>query len=140
MPEETPVNYKELSGDLPFEFFVPGVAAGTAIEWPQFVLPWNATITGLTWVPGAAVTANGTNYATISVRNRGSNGSGSVVPASRSYAATNSTAQVAEVLTLSSTATDLQPAAGDVMTIGVAHTGSGLLVPAGLVQVTFRLR
>lgn len=134
------MQFKELAGDIAFEFFVPGVAAGTAIEWPQFVMPWNATITSLTWVPGAAVTANGTNYATISVRNRGASGSGTVVPASRAYSATNSSAQVAEVLTLSSTATDLQPAAGDVLTISVAHTGTGLLIPAGLVQVALRLR
>lgn len=134
------MQYKELSGDLSYTFFVAGVAAGTAVEWPQLVMPWNATITGLTWVPGAAVTANGSNYATISVRNRGASGSGTVVPASRAYSATNSSAQVGEVLTLSSTATDLQPAAGDVLTVSVAHTGTGLLIPAGLVQVTLRLR
>jgi len=134
------MQFKELSGDLAFEFFVPGVAAGTAIEWPQFVMPWNATITSITWVPGANVTANGTNYATISVRNRSTNGSGSVVPASRVYSATNSTAQVAEALTLSSTATDLQPSANDVLTISVAHSGTGLTIPAGLVQVALRLR
>lgn len=134
------MQFKELSGDLAFEFFVPGVAAGTAIEWPQFVMPWNATITSLVWVPGANVTANGTNFATISVRNRGAAGSGSVVPATRVYSATNSTAQVSETLTLSATATDLQPAAGDVLTISVAHSGTGLLIPAGLVQVAVRLR
>jgi hypothetical protein len=134
------MQFTELGGNLAFEFFVPGVAAGTAVEWPQFVMPWNATIASLTWVPGAAVTANGTNFATISVRNRGAAGSGTVVPATRSYAATNSSAQVAETLTLSATATDLQPAAGDVLTISVAHSGSGLLIPAGLVQVALRLR
>jgi hypothetical protein len=134
------MQFKELAGDLPYEFFVPGVAAGTAVEWPQFVVPLNATITSLIWVPGAAVTANGTNFATISIRNRGAAGSGTVVAATRSYAATNSSAQVAETLTLSATATDLQPAAGDVLTISIAHSGSGLLIPAGLVQVALRLR
>lgn len=134
------MQFKELAGDLPYEFFVPGVAAGTAVEWPQFVVPLNATITSLIWVPGAAVTANGTNFATISIRNRGAAGSGTVVAATRSYAATNSAAQVAETLTLSATATDLQPAAGDVLTISIAHSGSGLLIPAGLVQVALRLR
>ena len=134
------MQYTELAGSIPFEFFVPGVAAGTAVEWPQFQMPFNATITSIAWVPGAAVTVNGSNFATIIVRNRGAAGSGTVVPASRSYAATNSSAQVAEVLTLSSTATDLQPAAGDVLTISVAHSGTGLVIPAGLVQVGLRLR
>jgi hypothetical protein len=140
MPEETHVQYTELAGSIPFEFFVPGTAAGTAVEWPQFVVPWNATIAGIIWVPGAAVTANGTNFATISIRNRSTGGGGTVVPSSRSYAATNSSAQVAEALTLSATATDLQPSAGDVLTISVAHSGTGLTIPAGLVQVALRLR
>lgn len=134
------MQFKQLSGDLALEFFVPGVAAGTAIEWPQFVMPWNATITSLVWVPGAAVTANGTNFATISIRNRSTGGAGTVVAATRSYAATNSVAQVAETLTLSSTATDLQPAANDVLTISIAHSGTGLTIPPGMVQVAVRLR
>lgn len=134
------MQFGELSGSIPFTFFVPGVAAGTAIEWPQWVCPLNSTIVGLSWTPGAAVTANGSNYATISIRNRGAAGSGTVVAATRAYSATNSTAQVAETLTLSSTATDLQQSVGDVLTISVAHTGTGLLIPAGIVQVAFRLR
>ena len=131
---------KEISGNLDLSFFVPGVAAGAAIEWPLLVLPYNATIQAAKWTPSAAVTANGTNYATLSLRNRQGTGSGTPVPASRAYSATNSVAQVAEAMTLSGTTSDLQPAVGDVLTLGVAHTGSGLIIPAGLVQVSLRVR
>jgi len=130
----------ELAGDRTATFFIAGVAAGTAIEWPLVVAPYNMQITAVRWTPAAAVTANGTNFATLSFRNRTTAGAGTAVPASRAYSATNSTAQVAESMTLSGTAADLQPAAGDVLTLGIAHSGTGLLIPAGLVQVTWRIR
>lgn len=132
--------YAEIAGDLNYAFFTAGVAAGTAIEWPLIVLPFNATVISAKWTPAAAVTANGTNYATLSFRNRTTAGAGTAVPASRSYAATNSAAQVPEAMTLSSTAADLLPASGDVLTLGIAHTGTGLTIPAGLVQVVLRVR
>ena len=43
-------------------------------------------------------------------------------------------------MTLSGTATDLNVASGDVLTLGIAHTGSGLTIPPGLVQVSIRSR
>lgn len=130
----------ELRGDQPFEWFVPGVAAGAAAEWPLIQLPAGVLIAAARWIPSAAVTANGTNFATLSLRNRGTNGAGSVVAATRSYAATNSAAQVAEAMTLSATAADLLAAAGDVLTLGVAHSGTGLIIPAGLLQLALRYR
>lgn len=130
---------KDLQGDWTFAFFVPGVAAGTGIEWPLLVVPFNMRLTAVKWVPAAAVVADGTNYATLSFRNRAA-GAGTVVPASRAYSATNSAARVAEAMTLSGTDADLNLAAGDVLTLGVAHSGTGLIIPAGLVQATVRGR
>lgn len=130
----------ELSGDLDFEFFIAGTAAGTAIEWPLMVAPFNAQVQSAKWVPAAAVTANGTNFATLSFRNRTGAGAGAAVPASRAYSATNSVAQISEAMTLSGTAADLLLALGDVLTLGVVHSGTGLTIPAGLVQVKLRVR
>lgn len=131
----------ELSGDLAYEISIPPTAAGTAVEVPGLILPFNALIASVRWVPGAAVVANGANFFTLTPRNRGAAGVGTVVPATaRSYAATNSTANVAEVLALSATATDLQAAAGDVLTAHITHTGTGLAVPAGLLQIALRVR
>jgi hypothetical protein len=132
----------EISGDHTFRIVLPVAmaAAGTDDEYPGFTLPWNGTITGAKWTPLAAVTANGTNFTTLSLRNRKADASGSVLPASRSYAATNSVAFVPEQLTLSSTAADLSVAAGDHITAQRVHTAAGLVVPAGVIEVTVKVR
>lgn len=133
--------FSEIAGDLVYEIPVPPTAAGTAVEVPGLILPFNALITSVKWVPGAAVTANGAAFFTLTPRNRGAAGVGTVVPATaRSYAATNSVANVPEVLALSATATDLQAALGDVLTAHITHTGAGLAVPAGLLQIALRVR
>lgn len=131
---------KELSGDLMYSAYIPPTAAGTAVEVPVARLPFAVTITEIVWIPGAAMTANGTNFCTLTPRNRQS-GAGTVVPATaRSWAATNSVATTPETLTLSATATDLQAAANDVLTAHFTHTASGLAIPAGIVQFKVRLR
>lgn len=133
------MQFKELAGDIDLALPVPGVAAGTAIEWSLWAAPYDAVIQSVQWVPSAAVTHNATNYATLSLRNRTDDGSGSAVPASRAYSATDSTARVSEAMTLSGTAADLAVSEGDVLTLGVVHTGTGLLIPHGLVQVRIRI-
>lgn len=132
--------FSELRGDIPFAVAIPPTAAGTAIEVPIIQLPYATTITEIRWIPGAAMTANGTNFCSLQPRNR-QTGAGTVTPATaRSWAATNSVATTPEVLTLSSTATDLQVAAGDVLTAHFTHTASGLAIPAGIVQIKVRGR
>jgi hypothetical protein len=134
------MQFKELSGDLMFSAYIPATAAGTAVEVPVVRLPFAVTITEITWIPGAAMTANGTNFCTLTPRNRQS-GAGTVVPATaRSWASTNSVATTPETLTLSATASDLQAAANDVLTAHFTHTASGLAIPAGIVQFKVRVR
>jgi hypothetical protein len=115
-------------------------AAGTDDEFVLGTLPVNATITAAKWVPAAAVTANGTNFSILSVRNRKADASGTALPATRSYAATNSVAFVPESMTLSGTAADLSCAAGDVLTVQRIHTASGVVIPAGRVEVSYKIR
>lgn len=134
------MNIKELAGDWVYSAYVGATAAGTAVEVPVLRAPFAMLITEIVWVPGAAMTANGTNYCTLTPRNRQS-GSGTVVPATaRSWASTNSVATTPETLTLSTTASDLQVAAGDVLTAHFTHTASGLAIPAGIVQFKLRAR
>lgn len=129
----------ELRGDHIFPIPVAGQAtAATADEFSGMVAPFDMTITAVKWIPAAAVTANGTNFFTLTVRNRGAAGSGTALPAQRSYAATNSVAFVAENATLSSTAADLDVAAGEVLTIEKLVTASGLAMPDGVVQIHAR--
>lgn len=114
--------------------------ASTDDETVAFVAPYNLTISGVKWIPDAAVTANGTNFTVLSVRNRGAADAGTALPATRSYAATNSVARIQEAMTLSSTAADLNATAGDVITIQRIHTASGVAVPAGTVEISFKIR
>lgn len=131
---------KDVSGDHVFSIPVAGQGtAGTADEFTGFVAPHNLKITAVKWIPAAAVTADGTNYFTLTLRNR-TTGAGAALPASRSYIATNSVAFVAEAMTLSATAADLNIAAGDVVTVGKVNTGTGLAMPDGTVQVHAQVR
>lgn len=130
---------KELRGDLTFTATIPPTAAATAVEVPIAELGFDVEITEVLWIPGAAMTANVTNYCTLSVRNRAA-GAGTVVPATRAWSATNSVSTTPEACTLSATAADLKPAAGDLLTAHFTHTGTGLAIPAGQVQVKVRAR
>jgi hypothetical protein len=135
------VQYKELRGDIFVDIpYLPGVAAGTPIEWPVFVVPWPMLLTGARVTPLANVVFNGTNFATLSVRNRGAGGAGTALAASRAWSAVSSTAFVPDTMTLSATATDLQLAAGDQLTVQIAHSGTGLLIPVVQVQLAVRGR
>lgn len=137
------MKHNELSGDLVHTVHVPPTAAGTAIEVPIARVPdgVNYKIVGAYWVPGTAITANASNYFTLSLRNRGSvDGTGTTVAASRAYSATNGVANKTETLTLDADETKLLPAAGDVLTAAFAHSGTGLAIPAGLLQLVYRYR
>jgi hypothetical protein len=129
----------ELRGDLVYSVAVPPTAAGTAVEVPLVQLPFPALITEVKWIPGAAMTFNGTNFCTLTVRNR-QTGAGVIVPATKNWSAVSSVATTPETLTLSATATDLQLAANDLLTAHFTHSGTGLAVPAGIVQVKVRNR
>ncbi len=132
--------FKELRGDLTFTIPVAGQAtAATADEFSGFVAPFALKITGARWIPAAAVVADGSNYFTLNLRNR-TTGAGAALPASRSYAATNSVAFDAEAMTLSGTEADLLVAEGDLLTVSKVNTGTGLAMPDGVVQVTARAR
>jgi hypothetical protein len=115
-------------------------AAGTDDETVAFTAPFDCTVTAAKWTPGAAVTANGTNFSILSLRNRGAAAAGTALPASRSYAATNSVALVSESMTLSATAADLALTAGDVITVQRLHTASGVVIPAGTVEISLKVR
>lgn len=132
---------KDVRGDQMFPIAVIGQAtAGTADEFAGFVAPYNLKITAVKWIPAAAVTADPTNNFTLNLRNRGAAAAGAALPASRSYAATNSVAFVAETMTLSATAADLLVAAGDVLTVSKVTGGTGLALPDGVVQVYAQAR
>ena len=133
----------DIPGDHRRQAYVPGQAtAGTADTWPVFHAEKACTVTGILWVPAAAVTGDTTNTFSLAVQNKGQAGAGTTaVTATKTYAtATDSVAHDAEALTLSSTAANLELAAGDVLVLVRAIVGTGLAQPDGLVEVAFKYR
>jgi hypothetical protein len=131
---------KEIRGDVAWLIHV-GYMAANVTGGASLLVPYNALITSAKVIPSAAITANGTNYFTMSFFNRGAAGAGTVQWATtRAWSATNSSKGVPEALTLSSTTTDLQITANDVLNVECAPSGSGLIWPGGVVQLMLRAR
>jgi len=129
---------QDLPNDLQKDWLIAAFAAAGEISLGR--MPFNGVVTAAYWTPSAVVTANVTNYATLAVRNRTAAGAGTALPATRSYAATNSAAFVTEAMTLDPTLANIQFAAGDVLTFQTVWTGTGLATPQGGLTLHFRVR
>lgn len=120
---------------------IPAVAA---LDTSTVVVPesigYDARVLKAEIVPRAAIAANATNFATITVQNKGPLGSGSTVVATRSWAATNSVAGTKEQMTLSGTPANLELKAGDQLQVVHSSAVSGLALPAISVLVTYLAR
>lgn len=131
----------ERRGTIVDRFFVPGQGtAGTVDDWVLMVCDLKITIVAVKIVPNAAITANGTNFFDLALINKGAAAGGSTSMATRSWAATNSVAFVAESLTLSATTANLNAAVGDVLDLQRTITASGLAMPDMQVELHYRLR
>jgi len=125
----------QLQGPHTYVFHVPAQAtAATEDVWSVFVAPFDCVVTGATWVPNAAVTANASHNVALQVKN------GSTVVASRSYAATNSVANTKEAMTLAAAVADRYLDAGDTVDVKRAATGNGLATPTGVIVLTVQVR
>ncbi|MDH2425778.1 hypothetical protein [Sphaerisporangium sp. TRM90804] len=135
--------WSELRGNNIMCIQVPAKAINVAGE-PTIQAPQRGTIIAATWTPAAAITANATNYFTLTFRNRGQAGAGTVQWATaRLYnvpTTGDSVANVPEALTLHATLANRDVAAGDLLSVHITHTASGLAVPDGVVAITWRLR
>lgn len=122
MPDSAPL-VREIDVTVP--------AAGAAVAQDQVVgeVPFAGTITGVTIVPEAALTANGTNYRTFRVLNKGAAGAGSTVVASFATDTPTTDDLVAfdeKTIPLSGTPANLVVAAGDILAVDELVTGSGV--------------
>lgn len=98
-------------------------------------MPRAGHVVSLQLVPRAAVTANGTNFATVTLQNKGPLGSGSTAMASRTWSATNSVAGTKESGTLNGTPANLEFVQGDQLIYVHSSAGTGLALPATAVIV-----
>lgn len=131
----------ELSGTKKIRAYIAGQAtAGTADEFVVAKAARNMKIIAVSFIPKTAVTSNGTNYYTMTLRNRGAADAGTTVIASRALSATDIAARTADALTMSATAADANVAAGDMLTCEKLITASGLALPAGTLEVSYQER
>jgi len=137
------MQYTELAGNLGLSIAVPYIAAASgAAGGGNLVVPANLQIVSATWTANATLTGQATNFITISFFNR-QTGSGTIQWATAiaySSGGTVATKATPVTLTMSSTATDLQPAAGDVLAVEITTTGTGLTCPGGIVTLNAKFR
>ncbi len=94
------------------------------------------TVTSVTYVPSAAVTGAATDNRTVSVVNRGQDGSGTTVVASLNFAAgVNAAAFDEKAVTLSVVANATTVAEGDILEVRSAAVGTGIVEPGSTVLV-----
>lgn len=117
-------------------------AASAALATGNFagpMVPFKGSLVAVKFVPSAAIVANGTNFATITVQNKGTNGlAGTTAMASRAWSAVNSALSTGEFFTLNATPANLVVNEGDVLNLNLASTGgTGLALPAASVIFYF---
>jgi hypothetical protein len=99
--------------------------------------PFDGTVTGVSYVPEAAVTGANTDSRTLTLVNKGQAGADSTVVATLAFTVgVNGVAYDEKAFTLSAVAGATTVVAGDIIEFVSTHLGStGLADPGGLVQV-----
>jgi hypothetical protein len=130
---------KFMTGTLTFQAPIASFGDATSVgDLPIWRTSYDVQITAVTLVPSAAITANGTNFATYTLY-RHTAGASATSVATRAWSATNSVALTAEAMTLSGTAANLLLTAADTLTMTKTEDGSGLIIPSMLVVVSYKL-
>lgn len=127
---------KEIRGNIEHQTFLEstGNAASTG-NLPAFVARRKCTITGVALIPSASITADGTNYAVYTLT-RHTAAAAAATTATRSWIATNSVALTEEAMTLGA---GVSMAVNDTLTIIKTAAGTGLVIPACLLVITYQL-
>lgn len=130
MPDTTP-----LSNTL--RSTIPAAIAAAAQDQTIDTVPWDGTVTSVTFTPEADITGATTNYRTFRVVNKGQDGNGTTVVASLAFSTGSVTATdfTPKTITLSATPANLVVAAGDVLAWDETVAASGLASPGGEVRV-----
>lgn len=110
-------------------------AAGTATTEVAFhVVKGTGTISAVEFVPSAALTADDTNFATITVARRRAGTSATIATLATTTAGTGS--WVAWISEVAASLTNATLAADDVITFAIAKSGTGVVVPSGTLFLT----
>ncbi len=135
----TPPDTAPLTGHL-----TEDIAAQTAAVDATTVIgevPFNATVTGVTFTPEANVTGDATNNRVLTLVNKGSDGNGTTVVATLTFGAANNANDFDEKdFVLSAVAGAVDVAQGDILAVVETHGGTGLANPGGRVDVAYSRR
>ncbi|MFE4701080.1 hypothetical protein ACFRIC_28875 [Streptomyces sp. NPDC056738] len=98
--------------------------------------PYACTVTAVQYVPVAAITGANTNSRTLTLVNKGADGTGTTTVATLALTSgVNLAANDEKAITLSGTAANLVLAAGDTLLWRSTHVGTGITDPGGLVRI-----
>ena len=116
---------------------VAGEAAGVVTE--QVIgktPPYAGAITAVRYSPDTVVTGAATNYKSINIKNRGTDAAGSGLPASIIFiAGVNAPAFDETAVTLHTTVSTRDVVANSILTFFTGIAGTGMALPAGLIEV-----
>ena len=113
------------------------VAAGSDATTIVGEAAYAGTVTRVVFIPVSTLTGANTDSRTLTVKNKGSDGSGTTTVATKAFTSgVNAPAADATAITLSGTAANLVVAAGDVLQLESTHVGStGLADPGGEIEI-----
>ena len=116
---------------------IPSAIAGDAQDQTVGEAPFAATVSSVSYTPEANITGTATNFRTLRLVNKGSDGAGTTVVASLAFSsgAVTATAFDEKAITLSAVEGATTVAQGDVLVWDETIAGTGLAAPGGLVQV-----
>lgn len=119
---------------------VASTAAGADASGKYVTAPYAGKVVGARIIASAALTGANTDSRTVQLHNRGADGSGTTLVASKAFTSgVNAAADDYTELTLSATAADLVVADGDVLEFTSLHVGStGLAGPEFVGEVDFQ--
>lgn len=116
---------------------VDGNAAATLAETIVFSAPAGAIVLGVRFNPSAALTADNTDYATLTVARRDAAGANAADIAEITTEITGTGDWVAFVAEDFAPLDNTSIVAGGSVTFEIAKAGSGVVVPAGILQVDY---
>lgn len=114
-------------------YYLVDAAAGASYVWGLWKAEFDAKLIAARFIPHAALTANDTNYAQLTIQTV--EGSPDVKATMLATTITGGTGDWVLNTPEDFTVGDADIVAGDIIAIKKTHTASGVVVPAGIVQL-----
>lgn len=118
--------------------------AQAAADATAYVATWRApircTVTAASFIPTADITGDNSNTRTLALHNFNHLTPNTSIASKAFPTSTNATAATPVAMTLTVTTADLDLAAGDVIRVQSAKTGTGLAIAVGAIEITYTAR